>query len=83
MSKDLSSIRRRLLTWFDRNRRDLPWRADRDPYRIWISEIMLQQTTVAAVAPRFERFLNSFPTLGDLAAADALRDMRVWRIECP
>jgi A/G-specific adenine glycosylase len=78
MSKDLSLIRRRLLAWFDRNRRDLPWRVNRDPYRIWVSEIMLQQTTVAAVAPRFERFLKSFPTLSRLAAASEQDVLREW-----
>jgi A/G-specific adenine glycosylase len=78
MSSDLSPIRRRLLAWFDRNRRDLPWRVDRDPYRIWVSEIMLQQTTVAAVAPRFERFLKSFPTLAHLAAASEQEVLREW-----
>lgn len=63
-----------LLAWYDRHRRTLPWRAApgevADPYRVWLSEIMLQQTTVAAVAPRYERFLRRFPTVGDLAAAD-------------
>lgn len=78
MSKDLSPLRRRLLAWFDRNRRDLPWRVNRDPYRIWVSEIMLQQTTVVAVAPRFERFLKSFPTLSRLAAASEQDVLRAW-----
>src|SRR5947209_10395094 len=62
-------VRRRLLSWFDRNRRDLPWRRDRDPYRIWVSEVMLQQTQVATVIPFFERFLQAFPSVADLAAA--------------
>src|SRR5262245_60168016 len=70
--------RRRLLAWFDRHRRDLPWRRDRDPYRIWVSEVMLQQTTVAAVVPYFERFLKAFPTLADLAAADEQDVLRLW-----
>ncbi|HUR54839.1 MAG TPA: A/G-specific adenine glycosylase, partial [Gemmataceae bacterium] len=69
---------RRLLRWFDKNRRDLPWRADRDPYRIWVSEVMLQQTTVAAVAPFFNRFLEAFPTVHALAAADEQRVLRMW-----
>lgn len=68
-------IRRALIRWYDRAKRDLPWRRTRDPYAIWISEIMLQQTRVAAVIPYFERFLNRFPnaaTLADAAEADLL-----------
>src|SRR4051794_40052717 len=76
--KALTSLRRRLLAWFDKHRRDLPWRQDRDPYRIWVSEVMLQQTTVAAVVPYFERFLAAFPTLADLAAADEQDVLRLW-----
>jgi A/G-specific adenine glycosylase len=71
-------VRRRLLSWFDKARRDLPWRRDRDPYRIWVSEVMLQQTTVAAVVPYFERFLRAFPTLRDLAAAREQEVLRLW-----
>jgi A/G-specific adenine glycosylase len=74
----LPGLRRRLLAWFDRNRRDLPWRRDRDPYRIWVSEVMLQQTTVAAVVPYFDRFLAEFPTLADLAAADEQAVLKAW-----
>jgi A/G-specific adenine glycosylase len=72
------AARRKLLTWFDRNARTLPWRADRDPYRIWVSEVMLQQTTVAAVAPRFEQFLAAFPDVHALAAADEQDVLKVW-----
>jgi A/G-specific adenine glycosylase len=64
-----SEVSRRLLTWYGREGRDLPWRHTRDPYRIWLSEIMLQQTTVAAVIPYYERFLKRFPTVDALAAA--------------
>jgi A/G-specific adenine glycosylase len=67
-----------LLSWFDRHRRDLPWRRDRDPYRIWVSEVMLQQTTVAAVVPYFERFIAAFPTVMDLAAADEQAVLKAW-----
>ena len=74
----LTRLRRRLLAWFDRHRRDLPWRRDRDPYRIWVSEVMLQQTTVAAVVPYFERFLVTFPTVADLAAADEQDVLKLW-----
>jgi len=77
-AKSLSPLRRRLLLWFDRHRRDLPWRRDRNPYRIWVSEVMLQQTTVAAVVPKFEQFLAAFPTLADLAAADEHDVLRQW-----
>ena len=69
---------RRLLDWFTRRRRDLPWRRDRDPYRIWVSEVMLQQTQAATVVPYFERFLQAFPTLADLAAADEQKVLRLW-----
>ena len=62
-----------ILAWYDRHRRDLPWRArpgDRaDPYAVWLSEIMLQQTTVATVGPYFRRFLKRWPRVEDLAAA--------------
>lgn len=68
----------RLLSWFDANRRDLPWRRDRDPYRIWVSEVMLQQTQVATVIPYFSRFLDRFPTLADLAQADEQDVLRLW-----
>lgn len=68
----------RLLAWFSSHQRDLPWRADRDPYRIWISEVMLQQTQVATVIPYFERFLQAFPTLTDLASASEQDVLRLW-----
>lgn len=68
----------RLLPWFARHQRDFPWRSDRDPYRIWVSEVMLQQTQAATVIPYFERFLRSFPTMADLAAADEQNVLRHW-----
>src|SRR5207249_3929924 len=74
----LTRLRRLLLAWFDRHRRDLPCRRDRDPYRVWVSEVMLQQTTVAAVGPYFERFLAAFPTVTDLANADEQDVLRLW-----
>lgn len=71
-----------LLRWYDRHRRDLPWRAKpgegADPYRVWLSEIMLQQTTVAAVKPFFARFLERFPTIEVLAAAPVEAVMQAW-----
>lgn len=77
-ARTLPALRAKLLAWFDRHRRDLPWRADRDPYRIWVSEVMLQQTTVAAVVPYFTRFLAAFPTLAALAAADEQDVLKLW-----
>jgi A/G-specific adenine glycosylase len=68
----------RLLSWFDVHRRALPWRLDRDPYRIWVSEVMLQQTQVATVIGFFARFLARFPTLADLADADEQDVLRLW-----
>jgi A/G-specific adenine glycosylase len=71
-------IRRQLLAWFRTNARPLPWRTNRDPYRIWISEVMLQQTQVVTVIPYFERFLRQFPTLHHLTQADEQAILRLW-----
>jgi len=71
-------FRERLLRWYAANARDLLWRRSRDPYRVWISEIMLQQTQVAAVEPYFERFLRAFPTVEALARAEESRVLRLW-----
>ena len=67
-----------LLHWFDGNARDLPWRRTGDAYAVWVSEIMLQQTRVAAVIPYYERFLSAFPTVSALAAADDDRLNKLW-----
>ena len=67
-----------LLEWYRSNARDLPWRHTNDPYRIWVSEIMLQQTRVAAVLGYYDRFLKEFPTVYDLAEADEQRLLKVW-----
>ncbi len=75
---DAVQIRRQLLRWFDRHARDLPWRRTRDPYAIWVSEVMLQQTQVASVIPYFERFLVEFPSVAALAAADEQAVLRLW-----
>ena len=72
------SAQHHLLNWFRANKRDLPWRANRDPYRIWISETMLQQTTTTAVIPFFERFLELFPTLPALAMAQEGTVIAAW-----
>jgi A/G-specific adenine glycosylase len=71
-------FRQRLLAWFRRHARDLPWRRTRDPYAIWVSEIMLQQTQVATVVDYYARFLQAFPTIPDLAAADEQQVLRQW-----
>src|SRR5262245_3904997 len=71
-------LARRLLPWFDRWQRDLPWRRDRDPYRIWVSEVMLQQTQVATVVSYFERFVRALPTVQALAEASETKVVRLW-----
>ena len=68
-----------LLAWYDSNRRDLPWRLDRDPYRIWVSEIMLQQTRVEAVIPYYQKFLQRFPDIAALAAAPEEEVLAYWQ----
>ena len=67
-----------LLPWYEENKRDLPWRQDRDPYHIWISEIMLQQTRVEAVKGYYTRFLQTLPTVADLANADDELLHKLW-----
>ncbi len=73
-----ASLPAALLAWYSREKRDLPWRATRDPYRIWVSEIMLQQTQVATVIPYYARFLKRFPTLKALALADREAVLKAW-----
>lgn len=74
----IAEIRQRLTSWYEAGHRDLPWRHDRDPYRILVSEMMLVQTTVAAVVPYFGRFLERFPTVEALAAADESDVLKAW-----
>lgn len=74
----LRRLRTAVLRWYARHGRDLPWRENRDPYRIWISEAMLQQTTVTAVKPYFARFLARFPTVEALAEAPIEDVLRQW-----
>jgi A/G-specific adenine glycosylase len=74
----LKRLHQRLLAWYAREKRDLPWRRTKDPYRIWISEIMLQQTRVETVIPYFERFLASFPDAGSLAKAGEDQLLNLW-----
>jgi A/G-specific adenine glycosylase len=71
-------FRKSLLAWYDSHRRDLPWRASRDPYRVWLSEIMLQQTRVAAVIEHYHEFLRRFPTVKQLAAAREASVLAAW-----
>lgn len=72
------SFRQKLLDWYDENKRDLPWRRSKNPYYIWVSEIMLQQTRVDTVIPYFERFLDWFPTVESLANAPEERLLKAW-----
>lgn len=74
----IHAFRKTLLDWFDREGRDLPWRLSQDPYRIWISEIMLQQTRVITVIPYYERFLQLFPTIQALAEAPDELLLKAW-----
>jgi A/G-specific adenine glycosylase len=76
--RSLSAFRGQMLRWFQKSRRDLPWRGTRDPYRVWLSEIMLQQTRVAAVVPYYQRFLQRFPHLRALADAPQEEVLRLW-----
>lgn len=80
--EDIKLLRSRfsepLLSWYERNKRDLPWRRSRDPYHIWVSEIMLQQTRVETVIPYYERFISRFPTIADLAEADEDEVLKMW-----
>jgi A/G-specific adenine glycosylase len=68
----------KLLAWYDREKRFLPWRGTRDPYRVWVSEVMLQQTTVQAVAPRYDAFLERFPDMASLARAREASVLAAW-----
>ena len=74
------SFREKLLSWYDENKRDLPWRRSKNPYHIWVSEIMLQQTRVDTVIPYYERFLDWFPTVESLATAPEERLLKAWKV---
>ena len=76
--KDLKEIVEPLIRWFRENKRDLPWRQTKDPYAVWVSEIMLQQTRVEAVKPYYIRFLQTLPTVKDLANADEEAILKLW-----
>src|SRR5271157_2224121 len=74
----IDRLRKRLLRWYDENKRDLPWRGSRDPYAIWVSEIMLQQTRVTVVVERYQAFLKRFPSLMSLALATEEEVLALW-----
>src|SRR5436190_1695483 len=74
----LDALRAAVIEWFRAEHRDLPWRRTRDPYAIWVSEIMLQQTQVATVIPYYERFIARFPTVAALAEAPTDEVLRFW-----
>lgn len=74
----IALFRKKILDWYDMEKRDLPWRQTSDPYRIWVSEIMLQQTRVDTVIPYYQRFLEQFPTVEDLAEAPEDKLLKVW-----
>ena len=78
MSSILKILPELLLPWYRENRRDLPWRKDREPYHIWVSEIMLQQTRVEAVKGYYARFLNVLPTVEALASCDDDLLHKLW-----
>ncbi|WP_423217552.1 A/G-specific adenine glycosylase [Streptococcus equinus] len=77
-AEKIASFRRTLLNWYDNEKRDLPWRRTKNPYHIWISEIMLQQTQVVTVIPYYERFLDWFPTIESLANAPEEKILKAW-----
>lgn len=72
-------MRRSLLTWYEQHGRDLPWRKSRNPYEIWVSEVMLQQTQVSTVIPYYQRWLKQFPTIESLAKANQQAVLKVWQ----
>jgi len=78
LPRALPGFQRRLLAWFRAHCRDLPWRRSRDPYRIWVAEVMLQQTRIAAVLPYYHRFLKKFPSVESLARAPQEEVLRQW-----
>src|SRR5437764_110558 len=78
VKRDVSDLRRRLIAWYRRHRRAFPWRLTRDPYRVWVSEIMLQQTRADVATPYYERFVALFPTVRALARAPEQRVLAAW-----
>ncbi len=77
-AKTRSAMRRKLLKWFDTQHRDLPWRKNKTPYRVWVSEIMLQQTQVSTVIGYYKRFIKRFPNIKKLSAAEESEVLKLW-----
>jgi A/G-specific adenine glycosylase len=75
---DIAKFQNDLISWFSKEQRELPWRLDQDPYKVWVSEIMLQQTRVDTVIPYFNRFIEWFPTIEDLANANEDKVLKAW-----
>lgn len=75
---DIERFQRTLIDWYVKNKRDLPWRKTKDPYRIWVSEIMLQQTKVETVIHYYEKFMENYPTIFHLAEADEQKVLKDW-----
>jgi len=69
----------KLIAWYQQNKRDLPWRNTRNPYQVWLSEIILQQTRVAQGLPYYQRFIQNFPSIFDLAAAEEQEVLKLWQ----
>ena len=77
--REVTVFQKKILTWWRKNKRDLPWRHTHDPYRILVSEVMLQQTQVLRVLPIYQAFLDTFPTVIDLASASTAEILRAWK----
>ncbi|HLD24980.1 MAG TPA: Fe-S cluster assembly protein HesB [Patescibacteria group bacterium] len=77
--KQITDFQLKIFTWWEIHKRDLPWRHTRDPYRIFVSEVMLQQTQVLRVIPKYREFIKRFPTISDLANASAADVLRLWK----
>ena len=75
---DIKAFQQDLISWFEAEQRDLPWRKDKDPYKVWVSEIMLQQTRVDTVIPFFKRFIGQFPTIQALSEAEEDKVLKAW-----
>ncbi|MFE8700569.1 A/G-specific adenine glycosylase [Cytobacillus sp. FJAT-54145] len=75
---DIAGFQKDLIGWFEEEQRELPWRKDQDPYKVWVSEIMLQQTRVDTVIPYFNRFIDQFPTIEALSSADEDKVLKAW-----
>ena len=75
---DATDFQEKLLSWYSQSKRNLPWRNNKDPYQIWVSEIMLQQTRVDTVIPYYERFMSKFPSIDHLSDASEDEVLKAW-----